>query len=53
MKQLLTSAVRLADFAIELRVLFDDEHARCGMLGCNHQLRGCAGKRATPMIATS
>jgi hypothetical protein len=37
---------RFADFAIELSRLFDDEHARGGMLALDHQRRGRARERA-------
>ena len=37
----------LADFAIELRCFFDDEHARLGPATFQHQRGRGAGKRAT------
>jgi len=38
---------RFANLAIELGVLFNDEHARLRPLALQHQRRGRAGKRAT------
>jgi len=37
---------RFADFAVELRVFFDDQNARFGLLTLQHKRRCCAGKRA-------
>ena len=38
---------RFADFAVELRVFFDDQDARVGSFALQHKRRGRSRKRAT------